>query len=227
MARRKSLREQAGLGKPIGRARRYPVIGSNETISYNEARRRIAALSDRQRDKVSLFERALARTKNVEQARRESGLSQRGLTTYRKSFVTSDRVSASPWQKEKGRWRFEPDRLSYTHTFLDMSNGGRWLDAPFVGRELIAMQNWRAAAFGNAASDMAIPTGFRSRGGGSQSALDEWEKANPAGVLGADGQTYWPETDYATIQARSRRMSARERKRVMDKVYYKTKGKDH
>jgi hypothetical protein len=226
MARRKSLREQAGLGKPIGKARRYPVNGSNETISYNEARRRIAALSDRQRNKVSLFERALGRTKNVETARRESGLSQRGLASYRKSFVASDRVSASPWQKEKGRWRFEPERLSYTHTFLDMRDGGRWLSAPFVGRELIVMQDWRAAAFGDAASNMAIPTGFRSRSGGSQAALDEWEKENPAGVAGADGQTYWPETDLASIKARLKRMSKRERKRIEESIRYKTKGKD-
>ena len=129
--------------------------------------------------------------------------------------------------RAKGRWRFEPDRLSYTYTFLDVRDGGRRLDAPFVGRELIVMQNWRAAAFGGAADNVAIPMGYRARGGGSQSALDDWEKANPAGVLGADGRTYWPETDYATIQARLRRMSERERKRVMDKVYYKTKGKDH
>src|ERR1700722_13866205 len=194
MARRKSLREQAGLGKPIGRARRYPVNGSNETISYNEARRRIAALSNRQRDKVSLFERALGRTKNVEQARRESGLSQRGLTAYRKSFVTSDRVSASPWQKEKGRWRFEPDRLSYTHTFLDVRDGGRWLSAPFVGRELIEMQDWRSAAFTHE----------------NQRMLDDWERKNPAGVEGADGQTYWPETNLAAIRASLKRMSKRE-----------------
>ena len=227
MARHTPLREQAGLGKPVGKARRYPVIGTNETISYNEARRRIAALSDRQRSKVSLFERALGRTKNVDEARRESGLSQRGLTVYRRSFETSGREGASPWTKEKGRWRFEADRLSYTHTFLDVRDGGRWLHAPFVGGELIAMQDWRAAAFGDAETAIAIPGGFRSRGGGSQSALDDWQKANPGGVLGADGQTYWPETDYATIQARLRRMSPRERKRVMEKIYYKTKGKDH
>jgi phytoene/squalene synthetase len=210
MARRKSLREQAGLGKPIGKARRYPVIGSNETISYNEARRRIAALSDRQRNKVSLFERALGRTKNVETARRESRLSQRGLASYRKSFVASDRVSASPWQKEKGRWRFEPERLSYTHTFLDMRDGGRWLSAPFVGRELIAMQDWRSAAFTHE----------------SQRMLDAWEKENPAGVVGADGQTYWPETDLAAIRARLKRMTKRERKRIEESIRYKTKGKD-
>lgn len=106
MARRTSLREQAGLGKPIGKARRYPVIGSNETISYNEARRRIAALSDRQRDKVSLFERALGRTKNIETARRESGLSQRGLNSYRQSFVNTERESASPWRKGQGPLAF-------------------------------------------------------------------------------------------------------------------------
>ena len=181
MARHTPLREQAGLGKPVGKARRYPVIGTNETISYNEARRRIAALSDRQRSKVSLFERALGRTKNVDEARRESGLSQRGLTVYRRSFETSGREGASPWTKEKGRWRFEADRLSYTHTFLDVRDGGRWLHAPFVGGELIAMQDWRAAAFGDAETAIAIPGGFRSRGGGSQSALDDWQKANPAG----------------------------------------------
>ena len=96
------------------------------------------------------------------------------------------------------------------------------------------MQDWRAAAFGDVETPMAIPGGFSPglrtrglRGGGSQSALDDWQKANPAGVLSADGRTYWPETDYAAIQARLRRMSPRERKRVMEKVYYKTKGKDH
>ena len=218
MARGKSLREQAGLGKPVGKARRYPVIGTHETISYNEARRRIAALSDRQRSKVSLFERALGRTKNIDEARRESGLSQRGLAVYRRSFETSGREGASPWTKKKGRWRFEADRLSYTHTFLDVRDGGKWLHAPFVGRELIAMQDWRAAAFGDAKAAIAIPGGFQSRGGGGQAALDEWQKANPAGVISADGSTYWPETDYATIQARLRRMSPRQRKRIEEKV---------
>jgi hypothetical protein len=207
----KSLREQAGLGKPIGKARRYPIVGSTETISYNEGRRRIAAFSDRQRNKVSLFERALGRTKNVETARRESGLSQRGLASYRKSFITSDRESASPWAKEKGRWRFEPDRLSYTHTFFDVRNGGRWLSAPFVGRELIAMQNWRSAAFTHE----------------SQVMLDDWERENSAGVVGADSQTYWPETNLAAIRATLKRMSRRERNRIEESIRYKTKGRDH
>ena len=165
MARRTPLRELAGLGKPVGKARRYPVIGTNETISYNEARRRIAALSGRQHNNVSLFERALGRTKNVDEARRESGLSQRGLVAYRKSFAASGREGASPWAKEKGRWRFEAERLSYTHTFLDVRDGGRWLHAPFVGRELIAMQDWREAAFGNDAG---------------QARLDDWQRSNPA-----------------------------------------------
>ena len=211
MARRTPLRELAGLGKPVGKARRYPVIGTNETISYNEARRRIAALSGRQHNNVSLFERALGRTKNVDEARRESGLSQRGLVAYRKSFAASGREGASPWAKEKGRWRFEAERLSYTHTFLDVRDGGRWLHAPFVGRELIAMQDWREAAFGNDAG---------------QARLDDWQRSNPGRVQGADGQTYWPETDYAAIRAKLRRMSPRERKRVMDSVLYRTKRKD-
>ena len=211
MARRTPLRELAGLGKPVGKARRYPVIGTNETISYNEARRRIAALSGRQHNNVSLFERALGRTKNVDEARRESGLSQRGLVAYRKSFAASGREGASPWAKEKGRWRFEAERLSYTHTFLDVRDGGRWLHAPFVGRELIAMQDWREAAFGNDAG---------------QARLDDWQRSNPGRVQGADGQTYWPETDYAAIRAKLRRMSPRERKRVMDSVFYRTKRKD-
>jgi hypothetical protein len=210
MARRTSLREQAGLGKPIGKSRRYPIIGTNETVSYNEGRKRIDALSDRQRNKVSLFERALGRTKNVEEARRESGLSQRGLNTYRNSFAASGRESASPWQKEKGRWQFEPDRLSYTHTFLDVRDGGRWLSAPFVGRELIEMQDWRSAVFTHE----------------SQRMLDDWERKNPAGVEGADGQTYWPETNLAAIRASLKRMSKRQRKRIEESIRYRTRGKD-
>jgi hypothetical protein len=90
-------------------------------------------------------------------------------------------------------------------------NGGRWLSAPFVGRELIAMQDWRSAAFTHE----------------SQAMLDAWEKENRAGVVGADGQTYWPEIDLATIRASLKRMSRRERKRIEESIRYKTKGKDH
>jgi hypothetical protein len=215
--RKPPLYAEAGLRSVRGaKGRPWEVVSTGERISYNKGRARIAALSDRQRSKVSLFERALGRTKNVDEARRESGLSQRGLAAYRQSFATSDRGGASPWAKEKGRWRFEPDRLSYTHTFLNVRDGGRWLHVAFVGRELIAMQNWRTAAFGTAFME-----------GGSQAQLDDWEKANPAGVVGADGQTYWPETDYASIQASLKRMSRRDRKRIEESVRYKTKGRDH
>ncbi|MFZ0601190.1 MAG: hypothetical protein WAN05_07480 [Roseiarcus sp.] len=198
-----TLSTQAGLRPLRGvKGRPWEVIATGERISYNKGRARIAALSDRQRDKISKFERALGRSKNVERAQRESGLSQRGLVAYRKSFADTERQGASPWAKEKGRWRFEPERLSFTHTFLDVRDGGRWLHAPFVGRELIAMQNWRAAAFE----------------GGGQAALDAWQKANPAGVQGADGQTYWPETDHQTIRASLKRMSRQKRKRIEEKV---------
>jgi hypothetical protein len=212
MARRSTstLYSQAGLRPLGGKSRAWEVVSTGERISYNKGRARVAALSNRQRDKVSLFERVLGQTKNVETARRESGLSQRGLTACRKSFVLSDRKSASPWQKEKGRWRFEPDRLSFTHTFLDVRNGGRWLHAPFVGLELIAMQDWRSAAFTHE----------------SQAMLDVWEKSNPGGVQGADGRTYWPETDLAAIRASLKRMPRHERKRIEESIRYKTKGKD-
>ena len=63
----------------------------------------------------------------------------------------------------------------------------------FVGRELIAMQNWRAAAFE----------------GGGQAALDALEKANPAGVRGADGQPIGPRR-ITTIRASLKRMSRQE-----------------
>jgi hypothetical protein len=205
MARRSTptLSSKAGLRLLRGeKGRPWEVIATGERISYNKGRARVAAVSERQRDKFSLFERVLGRTKNVAKAQRESGLSQRGLVAYRKKFAEIDRQGASPWQKEKGRWRFEPNRLSFTHTFFDVRDGGRWLHAPFVGRELIAMQNWRSAAFGD----------------GGQAALDEWRKANPAGVQGADGQTYWPETDYQSIRASLKRMSKKERKRIEEKV---------
>ena len=197
MARRTPLREQAGLGKPVGKARRYPIIGTNETISYNEARRRIAALSDRQRSKVSLFERALGRSKTLRGAPRKRFMD--GPQVLPPKFRRVRPRRREPLDEGKGRWRFEAGRLSHIHTFLDVRDGGRWLHAPFVGGELIAMQDWRAAAFGDVETPMAIPGGFSPglrtrglRGGGSQSALDDWQKANPAGVLSADGRTMAP-----------------------------------
>lgn len=206
-SRKTPLRELAGLGKPVGKARRFPVLGTDQTISNNEGLRRMAAIADRQSEKVSLFERALGRTKSVETARRDSGLSQRGVERYRKSFFNIDRGSASPWQKVKGRWVFERERLDYTHTFYDAPER-RWISAPFVGRELIQIQDWRTA--------------FDLK---NKSGLDAFEKANPGGIVSADGRTYWPETDLATIEASLRRMKPAQRRRIEEKRRYKTKGR--
>jgi hypothetical protein len=197
----------AGLEQLGGKSRRWRDTRTRETLSYNAGRRRVQALSAGHRGRVTQFERALARTRNVEQARREAGLSKRGLDAYRKSFTTSGREGASPWVKEKGRWRFDKERFSRVHTFVDIR--GQVRHVAFGGRNLIAMQDYREA--------------WSPYGGlGSQAELDGWLKAHPGGVTGDDGQTYFPEMDLKTIHARINRMPPRERKSFAADVRYVT-----
>ena len=138
-----------------------------------------------------------------------SGLSKRGLDAYRKSFVASGREGASPWIKTKGRWRFDEARFRRVHTFVDIQ--GQVRHVAFGGRNLIAMQDYRAAW---------SPEGGLGSRGGSQAELDAWIKAHPSGVTGDDGATYFPETDLNMIQARIKRMSPRERKSFAADVRY-------
>jgi hypothetical protein len=167
-----------------GKSRRWRDTRTGETLSYNAGRQRVQAFSSRHRGSVAQFERALARTRDVEQARRQARLSKRGLVAYRKSFVASGREGASPWIKEKGRWRFDESRFSRVHTFVDIRAQVRHV--AFGGRNLIAMQDYRAAW---------SPEGGLGSRGGSQAELDAWLKAHPGGVIGDDGETYFPETD--------------------------------
>jgi hypothetical protein len=86
----------AGLEPLGGQSRRWRDVRTGETLSYNAGRRRVEALSAGHRGGVAQFERTLARTRDVEQARRQAGLSKRGLDAYRRSFITSGREGASP-----------------------------------------------------------------------------------------------------------------------------------
>jgi hypothetical protein len=137
-------------------------------------------------------------------------LSKRGLDAYRRSFPSQERPGASPFFKDRGRWRFDEGRVERTHTFVDIQ--GNVTHAPFVGRGLVVMQDYREAW---------TPESVLGRGG-SQYELDAWLKANPAGVEGADGKTYFPETDLRAIKARMARMSKRERNRFAGQVRYRT-----
>jgi hypothetical protein len=207
MAARTPHYRLAGLEPLGGKSRRWRDTRTGETLSYNAGRRSIQALSAGHRGSVSKFERALARTRDVEQARREAGLSKRGLDAYRKSFTTSGRESASPWIKEKSRWRFDETRFSRVHTFVDIR--GQVRHVAFGGRNLIAMQDYREAS-------------SPYNGLGSQAELDAWLKAHPGGVIGEDGETYFPETVLKAIRARINRMSPRERKNFAADVRYVT-----
>jgi hypothetical protein len=211
MVRRTPHYRLAGLEPLCGKSRRWRDTRTGETLSYNAGRRRVQALSAGHRGRVTQFERALARTKNVEQARRVSGLSKRGLEGYRKTFVASGREGASPWIKTKGRWRFEEARFRRVHTFIDIQGQVRHVASG--GRDLIAMQDYRAAW---------SPDGGLGSHGGSQAELDAWLKAHPGGVIGDDGETYFPETDLKAIRARINRMPPRERKGFAADVRYVT-----
>jgi hypothetical protein len=112
------LNQVGSLGYELlrGKARRYRNVQTGETISYNAFRRLASARFFGATSKVSRFEQMLARSNDLELARRESGLSGREFEQYRRSFET--RNSASPFVKECGRWVFRGAR-SFQHVFLN------------------------------------------------------------------------------------------------------------
>jgi hypothetical protein len=183
-----------------GKARRYQNAQTGETISYNAFRKLANARSASTDLKVHRFEQTLAGSNNVELARRESGLSGREFEQYRRSF--ENRESASPFVKEHGRWIFRGSR-GFQHTFLNAD--GQETPATFSGRNLIAMQNYRAAV-----SDR------------SQVELDAWKEAHPTGVTDDSGQTHYPETQLPRIDAALRRMGKRQRTRFHQQQFYAT-----
>jgi hypothetical protein len=106
------LTQPSSLGYKLlpGKSRRYQNVRTGETISYNAFRRLANARSSSAVSKVNLFEQVLARSNDLELARRESRLSGREFEQYRHSF--GNRESASPFVKEHGRT-------------LDLSRGAR------------------------------------------------------------------------------------------------------
>jgi hypothetical protein len=184
MAYISTQRRRLGYELLSGKARRYRNVRTGETISYNAFRRLANARSSSTASKVKRFEEVLARSNDLELARRESGLSGREFEQYRRSF--GSRESASPFVKEHGRWTFRGAR-GFLHTFL---NGeGRETSATFSGRNLIAMQDYRAAVSEH-----------------SQAQLDAWAAAHPDGVTDDSGQVHHPETQLSRIDSALRRM---------------------
>ena len=74
----------------------YSRTRTGETISYNAFRKLAANVSTIYDSKVKRFETTLARTNDLVQAKRESGISGRQLTAYRRQFEEERRGSASP-----------------------------------------------------------------------------------------------------------------------------------
>jgi hypothetical protein len=183
-----------------GRARRYRNPATGETISYNAFRKLAHAWSPSADLRAQRFEQALARSNNLDLARRESGLSDRQFLQYRRTF--ENRESASSFVKEHGRWVFRGAR-GFQHTFL---NGeGKETRATFSGRSLIAMQDYRAAVTER-----------------TQAQLDAWERAHSEGVTDDTGQVHRPETQLARIDAVLRRMGKRQRTRFHQQQFYAT-----
>jgi len=189
-----------GFEGPFGKARRYRNLRTGETISYNAFRRLAAGRSMSTASKVQLFEQVLGRTNDLELARRESGISGREFGEYRRWF--GSRESASPFVKEHGRWVFRGAR-GFQHAFLNTQ--GQETKATFSGRNLIAMQDYRAAV-----SDR------------SQAQLDVWANFYPKGVTDDNGQVQLPETQLSRIDAVLRRMGKRQRTRFHQQQFYAT-----
>ena len=199
----------AGLEKIPGSARRWRDLLTGDELSYNAGRARIQALSGGFQTQVECFECELAqlgeRENAVGTARQRSGLSQRGVRTYRAQFEKSGREGASPFEREGRRWRFRGAR-GFRHTFV--SEAGAVEHATFSGRNLIAMQDYRAAV-----------------GSGDQAALDAWARAHPGGVKDDNGVTHRPETKLNKRAAVVNRMGRRQRSRFQNDVYG-TSGRD-
>jgi hypothetical protein len=199
----------ANLEKIPGSARRWRDLLTGKELSYNAGRARIQALSGDFKSQVELFERELAqlgqRENAVETARQRSGLSQRGVRTYRAQFEKSGREGASPFEREGRRWRFRGAR-GFRHTFVDET--GKVEHATFSGRNLIAMQDYRAAVDRD-----------------DQPALDAWARAHPGGVKDDSGVAHKPETSLSKRAAVLNRMGPRQRNRFQNDVF-STSGRD-
>jgi hypothetical protein len=200
MARRPTQPRSLGYELLPGKARRYRNVQTGDTISYNAFRSLANARSSRSDIKLQRFEQALAGSNDLKWARRESRLSGREFEQYRRSF--GSRESASPLVKEGGRWIFRGAR-GFQHTFL--GSEGKETRATFSGRNLIAMQDYRAATTER-----------------SQTALDAWERTHPNGVTDDTGQVHHPETQLPRIEAALRRMGKRQRTRFHQQQFYAT-----
>jgi hypothetical protein len=200
MARPVTQAHSLGYELLAGRARRYRNVRTGETISYNAFRKLAGVSSSAAHVKPERFEQVLARSNNLELARRESGLSGREFEQYRRSFT--ERESASPFVKEHGRWVFRGAR-GFQHTFLNVQ--GQERHATFSGRNLIAMQDYRSAVINH-----------------SRDQLDAWVKAHPNGVTDDSGQVQHPETQLPRINAALRRMGKRQRTRFHQQQFYAT-----
>jgi hypothetical protein len=200
MAARVTQTRSLGYELLPGRARRYRNAQTGETISYNAFRRLASVQSSATASKVQRFEQVLGRSNDLELARRESGLSGREFEQYRRSFGM--RESASPFVKENGRWVFRGAR-GFQHTFLNVQ--GQETYATFSGRNLIAMQDYRAAVSNR-----------------SQGELGSWKEAHSAGVEDDSGHVHHPETQLPRIDAALRRMGKRQRTRFHQQQFYAT-----
>lgn len=170
-----------GYERLPGKGRRYRNVQTGETISYNAFRRLATVRSSSTASKVQRFEQVLARSNNLELARRESGVSGREFEQYRR-FFGGGREGASPFVKEHGRWIFRGAR-GFQHTFLNAQ--GQETRATFSGRNLIAMQDYRAAVTER-----------------SQAQLDAWSEAHPGGVTDDSGQVRDPELSFLGLTPR-------------------------
>jgi hypothetical protein len=200
MAIRFTQPQALGYEPLLGKARRYRNVQTGDTISYNVFRRLANTRSSSTASKVTRFEEVLARSNDLELARRESGLSGREFEQYRGSF--GNRESASPFVKEHGRWVFRGAR-GFQHAFLNVD--GQETRVTFSGRNLIAMQDYRAAL-----SDR------------NQTQLNAWAKAHPEGVKDDAGQSHYPETRLTRIDSTLRRMGKRQRTRFHQQQFYAT-----
>jgi DNA-binding transcriptional regulator YiaG len=154
--------------------------------------------------KIAAYDREIAMlppnptAAEIDAARRRAGLSEAQFERYRRE----GRSSTLAWEKREGdrRWRFRGAK-SFVHTFINAD--GDVQHAEFSGIGLTAMQDYRSAV------------DFRSA-----SALDEWAKKHPNGVMTDGGERVFPETNIAKLNRTLKEMPSRSRRLFERDVHY-------
>lgn len=193
-----SKRQYQKLQSGVSLERRAKEIAAGLRVSKHveHAEQRLSKIAAYDREIALLPQNPTAA--EIDAARRRAGLSEAQFERYRRE----GRSSTLAWEKREGerRWRFRGAK-SFVHAFINAD--GDVQHAEFSGIGLTAMQDYRSAV------DLRSAT-----------ALEEWAKKHPNGVMTDGGERVFPETNIIKVNKALKEMSPRNRRRFERDVHY-------